>query len=96
LTALGNISSILLPFPIQHRGEKFTGEPSQQTVWLYVGGSLLTALLLFPVGWFLKYGMHGWILAGGYMSTLYMASLWIAERLWRQRQQEIIGILDGR
>lgn len=97
-TALGNIVSVLIPFPIRRRGEKQEREPDRSLTFVYalIGGGAW--MLFLPViGSIHAFGaISGGLLGAGYCAGLYAASIAITARLLTpQRERRMIAALDG-
>ena len=93
LTALGNLLSVLQPYPIVRRSG---GEPSDSLSVVYVLVGCATGVLLMPVSWLIAYGIFGGIGAAVYLIALYTTSLGITRRLLARRELQMIACLDGK
>lgn len=96
-TALGNVVSVLLPFPLPRKTERFEREPERSLMFVYGLVGVGTWLLFSPVLLLgQKWGIVGYAVGGIYVLALYTASVWIAARLLSPlREQRLITLLDG-
>jgi|GEM_PF-2756634 hypothetical protein len=94
LTAAGNVVSVMAPFPIAKRGEKFEWEPEKSLAFLYVLLGLSVWALLWPLTLLPLWAQP---LAGAaVLAALYAGSLFLAARVLARREPQIIRMLDGR
>jgi hypothetical protein len=97
MTALGNVASVCLPFPIRRRGERHQAEPERSVALLYVALGFATAALLWPVH-YLADRLSWWVagpVASACLSGLYLGSLRLSERLLLRRERRLARLLDG-
>jgi hypothetical protein len=97
VTALGNVASACLPFPIRRQGERYQAEPERSVAFVYVALGFATAALLWPVH-YLADRLSWWVaspLATLYLSGMYLGCLHLAEWLLAQRERRLARLLDG-
>jgi hypothetical protein len=97
LTALGNLVSVLSPFPLPRKTERFEREPDRSLLFVYGLVGTGTWLLFLPVLMLGdKWGVTGYALGGAYVAGLYAASVGLAAKLLSPaHEQRLIALLDG-
>lgn len=94
LTTLGNVVSVLEPFPIAPQDRQAGREPPDGLAAAYPGILGATALLLWPVAGLLSWGTIGILGSAVYLGVLYVFSLYVASHLLTQRETTLIARLD--
>ena len=97
LTALGNIVSVLAPFPLPRKTERYEREPERSLLFVYVAVGIGTWLLFLPMQWLWNtWNVAGYLLGMVYVAALYAASVGIVARLLTPtRERRLIALLDG-
>ena len=96
LTALGNLVSVLAPFPLARKTERFEMEPERSLLFVYVVVGIGTWLLFLPVLMLgQKWGGAGYVCGAAYVASIYTVSVWFSARLLSPvREQRLITFLD--
>ncbi len=96
LTALGNLVSVVQPFPIARPVKRSGVEPPASLSWGYVAVGVAAGALLIPVFQMLAWNGVGIVAVTGYLCALYAASLFASAALLAQQEQGLVAQLDGR
>lgn len=96
LTAAGNVVSVLSPFPIPKKGERFAAEPDRSLMFLYPLLGAGAWLALWPARALLAAlpAPAAWLLVFAYAAGLYALSPYVAARLLAGRELRLVRILD--
>lgn len=97
LTALGNVISVLSPFPLPRKMERFEREPERSLLFVYGVIAVGTWLLFLPVLMLgERWGVMGYGLGAGYVIGIYAASVALVTKLLSPaHEQRLISLLDG-
>ena len=98
VTAIGNVTSILRPFPLFARGERFMQEPEISGATTYLLTIVAAAGLIWGAGAVTDGAppFAGPALGLVLAAAVYAASLPLTERLLRTREARLVRLLDGR
>ncbi len=97
LAALGNVVSVLAPFPLRRGRGRFEREPERSLAFVYCAVGVGTWLLLLPtLAMASAWGAVGYLAGGAYVTGLYAASVWLAVWLLNPaRERRLVALLDG-
>jgi hypothetical protein len=94
LTALGNIVSVALPFPIVRKEDATQKDAPEGLAFGYGCIGTAAGVLLIPAARLFSYGVWGVTVGLTYVLLLYVSSLWIASTQIKKLETDLMTRLD--